>query len=77
MIPDKKVVWLVEDNYFKFTKDSKEWRLPVIYGRGWIKFTIASKMREFYALVSPVSFSYGSVIGLPSGWERRLQCLSE
>jgi len=25
MIPDKKVVWLVEDNYFKFTKDPTEW----------------------------------------------------
>lgn len=25
MVPDKKVVWLVEDNYFKFTKDPKEW----------------------------------------------------
>jgi len=25
MIPDKKVVWLVEDNYFKFTKDPNEW----------------------------------------------------
>ncbi len=25
MIPDKKVEWLVEDNYFKFTKDSTEW----------------------------------------------------
>lgn len=25
MIPDKKVVWLVEENYFKFTKDSSEW----------------------------------------------------
>ena len=25
MTPDKKVVWLVEDNYFKFTKDSTEW----------------------------------------------------
>lgn len=25
MIPNKKVVWLVEDNYFKFTKDSSEW----------------------------------------------------
>src|SRR5689334_19962945 len=25
MIPDKKVVWLVEDNYFKFTKDPSEW----------------------------------------------------
>src|SRR5690242_6985541 len=22
---DKKVVWLVEDNYFKFTKDPSEW----------------------------------------------------
>ena len=25
MIPGKKVVWLVEDNYFKFTKDPGEW----------------------------------------------------
>ena len=25
MIPDKKVEWLVVDNYFKFTKDSTEW----------------------------------------------------
>ena len=23
--PSKKVVWLVQDNYFKFTKDSTEW----------------------------------------------------
>jgi len=25
MIKDKKVVWLVEDNYFSFTKDKNEW----------------------------------------------------
>ena len=25
MIPNKKVVWLVEENYFKFTKDPEEW----------------------------------------------------
>jgi hypothetical protein len=25
-IPDKKVVWLVIDNYFKFTKDKSEWK---------------------------------------------------
>jgi Activator of Hsp90 ATPase homolog 1-like protein len=25
LIPDKKVVWLVEENYFKFTKDPSEW----------------------------------------------------
>jgi hypothetical protein len=25
MIPDKKVVWLVKENYFKFTKDPSEW----------------------------------------------------
>jgi hypothetical protein len=26
LVPDKKVVWLVEDNYFKFTKDKSEWK---------------------------------------------------
>jgi len=25
VIPDKKVVWFVVDNYFKFTKDKSEW----------------------------------------------------
>ena len=25
LVPDKKVVWLVLDNYFKFTKDKNEW----------------------------------------------------
>lgn len=25
VVPDKKVVWLVRDNYFKFTKDKTEW----------------------------------------------------
>jgi len=25
LIPDKRVVWLVEDNYFAFTKDKAEW----------------------------------------------------
>lgn len=25
IVPDKKIVWLVEDNYFKFTKDPSEW----------------------------------------------------
>ncbi|MFT3824024.1 MAG: SRPBCC domain-containing protein [Chitinophagaceae bacterium] len=26
MVPGKKVVWLVLDNYFKFTKDNSEWK---------------------------------------------------
>jgi Activator of Hsp90 ATPase homolog 1-like protein len=26
LIPNKKIVWLVKDNYFKFTKDSSEWK---------------------------------------------------
>src|SRR5580765_8364044 len=25
VVPNKKVVWLVMDNYFKFTKDKSEW----------------------------------------------------
>ena len=26
VVPNKKVVWLVLDNYFKFTKDKTEWK---------------------------------------------------
>ncbi len=26
VVPDKKVVWLVMDNYFNFTKDKSEWK---------------------------------------------------
>ena len=27
LIPNQKVVWLVLDNYFKFTEDKEEWKL--------------------------------------------------
>jgi len=26
LVPNKKIVWLVLDNYFKFTKDKSEWK---------------------------------------------------
>jgi|RhiMetdeSRZDD1v2_1073273.scaffolds.fasta_scaffold08183_7 uncharacterized protein YndB with AHSA1/START domain len=26
VVPDKKIVWLVIDNYFNFTKDNREWK---------------------------------------------------
>jgi len=46
MVPDKKVVWLVEDNYFKFTKDKTEWKgTKIVFhidtkdGKTQIKFT--------------------------------------
>ena len=31
-IPNKKVVWLVMDNYFSFTKDKSEWKGNKIMG---------------------------------------------
>ena len=30
-VPDKKVVWLVMDNYFKFTEDESEWKGTKIF----------------------------------------------
>ncbi len=45
-VPDKKVVWVVEDNYFKFTRDKSEWKgTKVIFeimekdGRTAMRFT--------------------------------------
>jgi hypothetical protein len=46
LVPNKKVVWLVEDNYFKFTEDKSEWignkiifDISDVEGKTEIKFT--------------------------------------
>ena len=45
VIPHKKVVWLVVDNYFNFTEDKSEWKAKIIFeiskkdGKSEIRFT--------------------------------------
>lgn len=53
-VPDKKVVWLVEDNYFNFTKDKNEWRgtkiifdISVKDGKTHLRFTHAGLVPEY------------------------------
>lgn len=53
-VPDKKVVWLVEDNYFNFTKDKNEWKgtkiifdISVKDGKTHLRFTHAGLVPEY------------------------------
>ena len=55
VIPAKKVVWLVVDNYFKFTKDKSEWKGTKIC------FEISEKDNK-----TQVRFTH---VGLVSGFE--------
>ena len=54
MLPDRKVVWLVLDNYFKFTKDKSEWKgTKIIFdisekdGKTNIRFTHQGLLPEY------------------------------
>lgn len=54
MIPDKKVTWLVTDNYFSFTKDKEEWKGDEIIfeiteknGKTQLKFTQVGLTPEY------------------------------
>jgi len=54
LVPDKKVVWHVADNYFKFTKDESEWKnTNVVFeisekeGKAQLKFTHQGLVPEY------------------------------
>ena len=54
VVPDKKVVWLVLDNYFKFTKDKTEWNgTKIIFeitqkdGKTQVRFTHQGLVPEY------------------------------
>jgi hypothetical protein len=54
LVPNKKVVWLVEDNYFKFTKDTTEWKGTTIVfdidttnGKTQVKLTHVGLVPEY------------------------------
>jgi hypothetical protein len=54
VVPNKKVVWLVLDNYFKFTKDKSEWKgTKIIFditekdGKTQVRFTHEGLVPEY------------------------------
>jgi hypothetical protein len=50
LIPGKKVVWLVLDNYFKFTKDKTEWKgtkMILTFMKRAAKHRSALRMRDW------------------------------
>jgi uncharacterized protein YndB with AHSA1/START domain len=54
VVPEKKVVWLVLDNYFSFTKDKSEWKDTTIHfdistrdGKTQLRFTHQGLVQEY------------------------------
>jgi hypothetical protein len=68
VIPGKKVVWLVLDNYFSFTEDKSEWKnteicfdVAKIGGKTDVRFTHRGLVRE-YECFDVCSNAWGSYI---------------